>query len=44
MELLFKKVEKMVERAKYENKMDRKRLMNDYARDDYIQQNRQILV
>jgi hypothetical protein len=34
----------MVERAKYENKMDKKRLMKDFAREDYIQKNRQILV
>jgi len=34
----------MVERAKYENKMDRNRLMKDFAREDYIQKNRQIIV
>ena len=34
----------MVDRARYENKMDRERIMNDFAREDYIQKNRQILV
>ena len=34
----------MIERAKYENRTDRERVMKDYARGDYLQKNKEILV